>query len=154
MQEKKSKLLNLFSNLQKAQSQLVSEREKTGSLTPEKQAKLDSINEQLEYVEDAIDALDEVKEELDKTKAELADVKSGKEPDFFKDYKPEPGTERFYHVAMCNGELKYDAKTGKRYNYPFTQIMTSGEFKNFSQFGDKVGYTNIKVLWDPTKNKK
>lgn len=118
--------------------QLVQEQAKGGKTwTPEKQSKLDSV----------VLAIVDLEEAIEKAKA-------GEGTEKEETYVPAPGTESFYHVRMTKGLLKYDPVTGERYNMPFVQIMTSGEFKNFSQFGPKVGYYDIKVLWDPTKNKK
>lgn len=67
-------------------------------------------------------------------------------------YTPKPGTERMYHVSMIKGK-KYDSETGKLLGTPFTQMFTPGEYKHFEKFGKHLGYTQIKVLWDPTKQK-
>lgn len=132
MQDKKDLELQ-YKQLQQEKEQLVAEQKAGGKAwTKEKQERLDSVVENLVDVTEALENME---------------ASEGK-------YVPEPGTEGFYHVSMIKGTKKFDPETGKQIAFPFIQTFTQGEYKHFSVFGRHLGYTDITVLWDPTKNKK
>lgn len=89
----------------------------------------------------------DLQDELDALEAPAATETSTEVPTA---YVPKPGTEGFYHVRMTQGS-KYDSETGKQIAKPFVQTYTKGEYKHFEKFGKALGYKNIEVLWDPTK---
>lgn len=105
--------------------------------TKEKQERLDSVVESLVDVSEALESLEKVE----------TDQSTGT-------YVPKPGTEGFYHVSMIQGRKKFNEETGEQIAFPFVQMFTPGEYKHFSVFGKHLGYSDIKVVWDPTKDKK
>lgn len=139
MQSKKDLELK-WQQLQIEKKQLVAEQQKGGEAwTAEKQDRLDAVVEELIDLEEEIAAL-EVKEVAAGTKGKT------------EKYVPEPGSEGFYHVRMTKGKKKFDPETGEQFNFPFVQTFTKGEYKHFAEFGSALGYVDIEVLWDPTKN--
>lgn len=83
---------------------------------------------------------------------DIADLATPEDTSKEEAYVPKPGTEGFYHVQMTKGK-KFDPNTGEQISKPFVQVYTPGEYKHFAKFGEALGYCNIEVLWDPTKNK-
>lgn len=121
---------------------LVAEQKAGGKAwTETKQARLDEV------VVTLLDLQDEL-EGLEATAAEATATSENQENPTA--YVPKPGTEGFYHVRMTQGS-KYDSETGEQIAKPFIQTYTKGEYKHFEQFGKALGYKNIEVLWDPTK---
>lgn len=102
------------------------------NFTTEDQERLDEIVMEIMDLEDEIEAAEST---VDNPK---------------KAYVPKPGTECMYHVSMVQGK-KYNPDTGKLLGKPFTQMFTKGEYKHFEKFGKHLGYTQVTVLWDPTK---
>lgn len=125
--------------LQQEKETLIAEQKKGGkNWTPEKQERLDAVVEELIDATDALDSLN----------AEASETASPKP------FIPEPGDEGFYHVKMTNGKKKFNPETGEQFNFPFVQKFTKSEYKHFKEFGGKLGYVDIEVLWDPAKNSK
>lgn len=105
--------------------------------TDAKQTRLDEVVVTLLDLQDELDALE--------TASTASEVPANPTT-----YVPKPGTEGFYHVRMTQGS-KYDSETGEQIAKPFIQTYTKGEYKHFEKFGKALGYKNIEVLWDPTK---
>lgn len=132
MQEKNDLKLR-HQQLLEEKEQLVAAQQKGGkSWTPAMQERLDAVVEEIVDLEEALEPTSEVEEKKDA-------------------YVPKPGEERFYHVQMIYGDDKYDSKTGNLIAKPFIQKYTPGEYRHFKEFANRLGYRDIKVLWDPTK---
>lgn len=124
--------------LQQEKETLVAEQKQGGkNWTSEKQARLDAVVEELVDTTDALEAMN------------TADDEATPAP-----FIPKPGEEGFYHVRMTDGKKKFNSETGERFNFPFVQKFTKSEYKHFKEFGEALGYVDIEVLWDPTKNNK
>ena len=99
--------------------------------TKEQQARLDSIAEQIIDLEEQIELAGDEQTE------------SG--------YKPAPGTEKLVHVSIIRGR-RFDENTGKEISEPYVQMFTYGEYENFKKNASMIGYTIVKVLYNPFKS--
>lgn len=64
------------------------------------------------------------------------------------EYVPEPGTEKQVHAIIRRG-AKFDAETGKPLGEEYTQYFNKGEWLAFAKNAKALGYTIIKVLYNP-----
>lgn len=134
--------------LQKNKSQLLEEKEK---LEVDK-AKLEAIKaKQPEKWTQQLQAkLDETIGEiadLDEEIAALAGVVTA-ESSGESEYTPAKGTEKLVHLSIIRGR-RFNPITGKEESMPYVQMFTYGEFLLFKENANLLGYSVLKVLYDP-----
>lgn len=63
-------------------------------------------------------------------------------------YKPKAGTEKLVHLSIVKGR-RFNPMTGKEESKPCTQLFTFAEWQLFKKNFKGLGYSIIKVLYDP-----
>lgn len=64
------------------------------------------------------------------------------------EYTPAKGTEKLVHLSIIRGR-RFNPMTGKEESMPYIQMFTYGEFQLFKKNADLLGYSVLKVLYDP-----
>ena len=67
-----------------------------------------------------------------------------------KEYAVSQDERNLYHVLLLKGN-RYDPKTGAELASPFIQKFAAKDFKNFQTYATQLGYTEVTILFDPTK---
>lgn len=107
--------------------------------TKKQQEQLSSVAEQIIDLEEQIELAPE-----DSTPAPAStQVKAG--------YTPEPGTENLVHLSIVRGR-RFDENTGQEVSVPYVQKFTYGEYKNFLEKANLIGYTIVETLYNPFKD--
>lgn len=58
------------------------------------------------------------------------------------------GTEHLVHLSIIRGQ-RFSAETGKEIGKPYTQTFSFGEYRNFKNNADRLGYKIVQVLYNP-----
>lgn len=66
------------------------------------------------------------------------------------EYAVSPDERHLYHVLLLKGN-RYNPKTGAELAKPFIQKFAVKDFKNFQAYAAQLGYTEVTILFDPTK---
>lgn len=116
--------------------------------TKKQQEQLSSVAEQIIDLEEQIELAPE-----DNTPAPApAQVKAAPAPAQVKaGYTPEPGTENLVHLSIVRGR-RFDENTGQEVSVPYVQKFTYGEYKNFLEKANLIGYTIVETLYNPYKD--
>ena len=110
--------------------------------TNKTQNELDKIVEDVVDLEEQLElAQDEVPTPESKTPTDSTSAKKEK-------YTPAEGTEKMVHLQIVHGR-RFNPSTGKEESAPYTQLFTFGEFELFKENHKKLGYSVLKVLYDP-----
>lgn len=64
------------------------------------------------------------------------------------EYEPKAGTEKFVHLSIVKGR-RFNPMTGKEESKPYTQLFTFAEWQLFKKNFKGLGYSIMKVLYDP-----
>lgn len=64
------------------------------------------------------------------------------------EYKPKAGTEKLVHLSIVKGR-RFNPMTGKEESKPCTQLFTFAEWQLFKKNFKGLGYSIMKVLYDP-----
>ena len=112
--------------------------------TDKTQAKLDKI------VEDVVDLEEQLELAQDEVPTTESETPTNQQPtsDEEEKYTPAEGTEKMVHLQIVHGR-RFNPSTGKEESAPYTQLFTFGEFELFKENHKKLGYSVLKVLYDP-----
>lgn len=69
------------------------------------------------------------------------------------EYKPKAGTEKLIHLSIVKGR-RFNPMTGKEESKPYTQLFTFAEWQLFKKNFKSLGYSIMKVLYDPYEEAK
>lgn len=69
------------------------------------------------------------------------------------EYEPKAGTEKLVHLSIVKGR-RFNPMTGKEESKPYTQLFTFAEWQLFKNKFKGLGYSIIKVLYDPYEEAK
>lgn len=64
------------------------------------------------------------------------------------EYEPKAGTEKLVHLSIVKGR-RFNPMTGKEESKPCTQLFTFAEWQLFKKNFKGLGYSIMKVLYDP-----
>lgn len=64
------------------------------------------------------------------------------------EYEPKAGTEKLVHLSIVKGR-RFNPMTGKEESKPYIQLFTFAEWQLFKKNFKGLGYSIIKVLYDP-----
>ena len=111
--------------------------------TKKQQEQLSSVAEQIIDLEEQIELAPEDSKPAPASAPAPAQVKAG--------YTPEPGTENLVHLSIVRGR-RFDENTGQEVSVPYVQKFTYGEYKNFLEKANLIGYTIVETLYNPYKD--
>ena len=69
------------------------------------------------------------------------------------EYEPKAGTEKLVHLSIVKGR-RFNPMTGKEESEPYTQLFTFAEWQLFKKNFKGLGYSIMKVLYDPYEEAK
>lgn len=69
------------------------------------------------------------------------------------EYEPKAGTEKLVHLSIVKGR-RFNPMTGKEESKPYTQLFTFAEWQLFKKNFKGLGYSIMKVLYDPYEEAK
>lgn len=69
------------------------------------------------------------------------------------EYEPKAGTEKLVHLLIVKGRC-FNPMTGKEKSKPYTQLFTFAEWQLFKKNFESLGYSIMKVLYDPYEEAK
>lgn len=68
-------------------------------------------------------------------------------------YEPKAGAEKLVHLSIVKGR-RFNPMTGKEESKPYTQLFTFAEWQLFKKNFKGLGYSIMKVLYDPYEEAK
>lgn len=93
-----------------------------------------------------------MQEDLDATALYIVDIEDALEEKTSStsdgEYEPKAGTEKLVHLSIVKGR-RFNPMTGKEESRPYTQLFTFAEWQLFKKNFKGLGYSIIKVLYDP-----
>ena len=93
-----------------------------------------------------------MQEDLDATALYIVDIEDVLEEKTLStssgEYEPKAGTEKLVHLSIVKGR-RFNPMTGKEESKPYTQLFTFAEWQLFKKNFKGLGYSIMKVLYDP-----
>lgn len=95
---------------------------------------------------------DELQAKLDKTTEDIIDLEEQielvQDETKITSYEPAEGTKDMVHLSIVHGR-RFNPNTGMEESKPYNQLFTYGEWQLFKKNYKPLGYSILKVLFDP-----
>ena len=84
------------------------------------------------------------------TEAPQVDPYDGLDQEDLESYVPKETEKHVYHVEL--EKVKFHPTTGERLSKAYMQKLSKKAYVNFAKHSAALGFTSVKVLWDPTQD--